>query len=141
MQALALAACDDEAGALAALADALTLAAPEGYVRVFVDDGPPMAALFARLMTARSARGVARWRRSRGLPWPASGGLASGWRLPSRAVRIAARVAPGPAEPLTDREFEVLTLLATGTSNRQIADELVVTVDMVKSTSPTSSTS
>jgi DNA-binding NarL/FixJ family response regulator len=42
---------------------------------------------------------------------------------------------------LTDREFEVLTLLATGTSNRQIADELVVTVDMVKSTSPTSSTS
>jgi LuxR family maltose regulon positive regulatory protein len=58
MQALALAACDDEAGALATLADALTLAAPEGYVRVFVDDWPPMAALFARLMTARSARAM-----------------------------------------------------------------------------------
>jgi LuxR family transcriptional regulator, maltose regulon positive regulatory protein len=41
-------------------------------------------------------------------------------------------VIPGLVEPLTDRELEVLQLLAAGTSNRQIADELVVTVETVK---------
>jgi LuxR family transcriptional regulator, maltose regulon positive regulatory protein len=45
LQALALAAAGDEPAALAALAEALTLAAPEGYLRVFVDEGAPMAAL------------------------------------------------------------------------------------------------
>ena len=45
LRALALAAQGDSIGALAMLERALTLAAPEGYVRIFVDEGAPMAAL------------------------------------------------------------------------------------------------
>jgi LuxR family transcriptional regulator, maltose regulon positive regulatory protein len=42
-----------------ALADVLTLACPQGYVRVFADEGPPMAALLARLVAARQSGGEA----------------------------------------------------------------------------------
>ena len=40
-------------GALAALEEALTLAEPEGYVRIFIDEGPPMASLLTAAATAR----------------------------------------------------------------------------------------
>ncbi len=40
------------AAAVDALAGALTLACPQGYVRVFADEGPPMAALLGRLVAA-----------------------------------------------------------------------------------------
>src|SRR6202042_2914464 len=50
---LALAARGDHAGALGALAEAVTLACPQGYVRVFADEGAPMRALLTRLSTAR----------------------------------------------------------------------------------------
>ena len=40
---------------MAALAGALTLACPQGYVRVFADEGPPMAALVGRLIAAQRA--------------------------------------------------------------------------------------
>jgi len=53
--ALALAATGDEAGAVSALAEALMLACPQGYVRVFTDEGPPMAALLGRLIAAQRA--------------------------------------------------------------------------------------
>ena len=44
----ALAAAGDQAGAVTALAGALALACPQRYVRVFTDEGPPMAALLGR---------------------------------------------------------------------------------------------
>ena len=53
LQALALSACGDQAGVLAALAQGLALGAPEGYLRVFVDEGPPMAALLRQLLAGR----------------------------------------------------------------------------------------
>src|SRR6202020_321856 len=46
--------------------------------------------------------------------------------------RGAAAALPGMAEPLTDRELEVLRLLAAGRSNQRIAYELVVALDTVK---------
>ena len=49
---------------------------------------------------------------------------------PSR--RAAAGAPPGLPEPLTDRETEVLRLIAAGKSNQRIARELVVTLDTVK---------
>ena len=53
LRALALAASGEEAAAVAALAETLTLACPQGYVRVFADEGPPMAALLGRLIAAQ----------------------------------------------------------------------------------------
>jgi LuxR family maltose regulon positive regulatory protein len=59
VQALALQACGDEAGALDALGEALASAWGEGYLRVFVDEGPPMASLLGKLTaTGRPSRGV-----------------------------------------------------------------------------------
>jgi MalT-like TPR region len=55
LQALARAAIGDEPGGLAALAEALTLGAPEGYLRIFVDEGAPMATLFGKLLTTPAA--------------------------------------------------------------------------------------
>jgi LuxR family maltose regulon positive regulatory protein len=49
LRALALQAHGDRAGALAALARACMLAAPEGYIRTFVDEGAPMAVLLAQV--------------------------------------------------------------------------------------------
>ena len=53
LRALALTAAGDEDAALAALASALALACPRGYVRLFTDEGPPMAALLGRLVAAQ----------------------------------------------------------------------------------------
>jgi LuxR family transcriptional regulator, maltose regulon positive regulatory protein len=131
LRALALAAAGQEARALGVLAAALTLACPQGYVRVFADEGPPMAALLARLVAAQkadqaAARGVelgclARVLRAFGGKDDAQG-----------AGRDAAAAVPGLAEQLTARELEILVLLAAGTPNPRIAGELAVTVDTVK---------
>jgi LuxR family maltose regulon positive regulatory protein len=48
------------------------------------------------------------------------------------AGRAGAGPLPGLVEPLSERELEVLALLATGRSNQQIAQELVVALDTVK---------
>ena len=59
LEALTLAAGGDHAAGLSALAEALAVAAPEGYVRVFVDEGTPMARLLGRLAAAsRAGHGV-----------------------------------------------------------------------------------
>ena len=124
LRALALAATGDEAGAVTALAGALALAYPQGYVRVFADEGPAMAALLGRLIaaqrTGQAAAGVplgylARLQRAFGSGRPANG-----------------PVPAGIVEPLTSRELEVLEMLAAGRSNQAIARELVVTLDTVK---------
>ena len=74
LRALALAATGDEAGAVTALAGALTLACPQGYVRVFADEGPPMAALLGRLIAAQRTGQAAAERPAR-LPGPAPAGV------------------------------------------------------------------
>jgi LuxR family transcriptional regulator, maltose regulon positive regulatory protein len=135
LQALAYAACGDAPAALDALAEALVLGWPEGYLRVFVDEGAPLATLLDTL-TAAGPRG------GRALQLPPDylrrltdaferAGVASSRRGRRGAV-------PGLVEPLSERELEVLALLATGRSNQQIAEELVVALDTVKSTSATS---
>jgi LuxR family maltose regulon positive regulatory protein len=134
LQALALDALGDQAGALGTLAEALVLAAPEGWLQVFVDEGAPMAALLARLVATKHPRPVVQ---DSGVPPNYLGRLLAGFGQASShrarpAGHAGAIVVAGLAEPLTERELEVLELLATGTSNRQIADELVVTVETVK---------
>ena len=127
LRALALAATGDEAGAANTLAEALMLACPQGYVRVFADEGPPMAALLGRLIAAQ--RTGSGFRAAAEIPL---GYLARLQRAfgPGRPARD-----PGPSgivDPLTSRELEVLEMLAAGRSNQAIAAELVVTLDTVK---------
>jgi len=130
LRALALAARGDHASALAALAEVLTPACRQGYVRVFADEGAPMRALLARLSAAQRdqrapARGVH------------VGYLAAVLRACGQAgavppQRRAAAAVPGLVDQLTARELEILALLAAGTPNPRIAEELVVTLDTVK---------
>jgi LuxR family maltose regulon positive regulatory protein len=126
--ALALAASGDHTGALATLAEALTLAAPHRYVRVFADEGAQMRALLAQLADARPGQQHAR-RIDPG--YLAALVRACGQHDAAGPPRRAA-APPGLAEPLTDRELEVLRLLAAGRSNQRIAHELVVALDTVK---------
>ncbi len=112
------------------LAAALTLACPQGYVRVFADEGPPMHALLTRLVAAQKADHAA----ARGVPLGCLARVlgAFGARPAARAGRGATEAVPGLAEQLTARELDVLRLLAAGAPNPRIAAELVVTLDMVK---------
>jgi ATP/maltotriose-dependent transcriptional regulator MalT len=124
LRALALAATEDEAGAVTALAGALMLACPQGHVRVFADEGPPMAALLGKLIAAQRTGHVA-------------AGIPLGYLARLRRALDAGPTAPDPGlsgliDPLTGREHEVLTMLAAGRSNQAIARELVVTLDTVK---------
>ena len=130
LRALGLAASGEETAAVATLAQALTLACPQGYVRVFADEGPPMAALLGRLIAAQRSGGavaevplgcLARLQRALGAQDAAPG-----------AGRGGATAVPGLVEQLTSRELEVLEMLAAGRSNQAIASELVITLDTVK---------
>jgi LuxR family maltose regulon positive regulatory protein len=122
--ALARAATGDESGAVTILAEALMLACPQGYVRVFADEGPPMAALLGKLIAAqRTGRAAA--------------DVPLGYLARLRRALDTGLIAPDPGlsgliDPLTGREQEVLTMLAAGRSNQAIARELVVTLDTVK---------
>lgn len=128
LRAEALQSAGDHQGALTVLADALSLARPEGYVRVFADEGPAMAALLRSFIGARqrgSVKQVSRAAREhvnriiRAFVPPAG-------REPGRPEK------GGLIEPLTGRELEVLRLVAVGKRNREIAQELVVTLETVK---------
>ena len=130
LRALALAASGEQAAAVAALAAALRLACPQGYVRVFADEGAPMAALLGRLIAAQRSGEAAAGGPAR-LPGPA----------PARVRRAARRAGSraghrrggtGHGRAADRRELEVLSMLAAGRSNQAIAGQLVVTLDTVK---------
>jgi LuxR family maltose regulon positive regulatory protein len=128
LRALALAASGDHASALGTLTESLVLARKQGHVRVLADEGAPMHALLAQLRGARPGQPHAARRIDPGY-------LAALLRACQDAVpprSRAAGAAPGLAEPLTDRELEVLRLLAAGKSNQRIARDLVVALDTVK---------
>ncbi|HEV2451584.1 MAG TPA: LuxR C-terminal-related transcriptional regulator [Streptosporangiaceae bacterium] len=130
LRALALAAHGDHAGAVGALTEALTLACPQRYVRVFADEGAPMRALLAQLPVVRPGQQPAAGRIDPGY----LAALVRACNQPD-SVPPGGRVigaAPGLVEPLTERELEVLRLLAAGRSNQRIAHDLFVALDTVK---------
>ena len=130
LRALALAGSGQEADAVTALAGVLTLAGPRGYVRVFADEGPPMAALLGQLIAAQRTG-----RAGNGIPIGYLARLNRAFdTVPVRSGpgRSSVPTAPGIVEPLTSRELEVLQMLAAGQSNQAIAGQLVVALDTVK---------
>jgi LuxR family maltose regulon positive regulatory protein len=116
LQALALDVQGKHSQALNSLEEALSLAEPEGYVRTFIDEGEPMKGLLRQA----ASRGIAK----------------------EYVVRLLAEFEPGSVkghpltqplvEPLTGREIQVLKLLATELTGSEIADELMVSLNTMR---------
>jgi len=119
LQTLALQKQGDTLEALTALERALSLAEPEGFVRVFVDAGEPMAGL----LYEAAARGIR--------PVYAGRLLAA---FPDVELMPTAPSKPSPemVEPLSEREIEVLQLIAEGLTNREVAQRLFISYSTVK---------
>lgn len=106
--------------ALAVAAEALLRAEPEGYLRTFLDEGPPMAALVQQA----GMRGIT----------PAyTGRLLAAFKeahLLSKASPIP--VTAALVEPLSARELEIVQLLARGATNQEIAQQLSIALTTAK---------
>ena len=129
LQALALAAGGDEDAAVDTLAEALTLGCPQGYVRVFADEGRRWPRCWPgwsrpRRQTTRAARG------SRSAAWPGCCGRSAASLL--RRAPGGRRGGAGPGRAADRPRAGGAGLLAAGTPNPRIAEELVVSLDTVK---------
>ncbi|MGO4268380.1 LuxR C-terminal-related transcriptional regulator [Paenibacillus sp. TAF58] len=116
VQALAHHMQGDIPAALVPLKRVLTLAEPEGYVRIFVDEGQPMAALLIAAVKQGIALNYVRHLLT-------AFGKAEGSRTPAKQV---------VSEPLSEREREVLRLLRTDLSGPDIARELNVSLNTLR---------
>lgn len=130
LQALAQQACGDRAGAMERLGRALSLAEPESYVRLFVDEGSPMTHLLVQMRARRPGE-------QHGSPRYRDHLLALLDSALDEGTTLSATAVPGPGmhpigEPLREREMEVLRLIVAGCSNREIADHLMIAVSTVK---------
>lgn len=120
LRALALQAQGNHAESMTSLGRALTLAEPQGYIRLFIDEGAPMEYLLSQ------AHG-------RGIAPDYTATLLKAFDKQARASHNLPAQKPGSlVEPFTEREREVLQLLLDGASNREIASHLVLSVNTVK---------
>ena len=120
LQALGFQAAGQVDQAMNILAQALMQAESEGYIRTFVDEGPPMAALLHHAL-------------SRGVTADYTTRLLAAFPTVDHGSQPSP---PPPAfsfnEPLSKRELEVLRLLATGASNQEIGEELMIALTTAK---------
>jgi LuxR family maltose regulon positive regulatory protein len=134
LQALAHQAETDNVQALASLRRALTLAEPEGYARVFLDEGEPMVVLLQQA----ARRGIATDYVSGLLASTADDRPQTTDDKPPSAVRrppdsgASSPTQSSLVDPLSARELEVLTLLSDGLTNQEIATRLTLAVSTVK---------
>ena len=122
LQALAHETQGDSPSALVPLARALTLAEPEGYVRMFVDEGRPMARLLYEALSQGVEPDYIR-RLLAAFPVAESEQTASSPMRGSKSELV---------EPLSERELEVLQLIAEGLSNQEVATRLYLSLHTVK---------
>jgi len=115
LHAVALRANGEKDKAVQLLGDALTLAEPGGFIRIFVDEGPPMAALLQEAAKYGTAPNYVSQLR-------AAFGKAEG-RTPVTQLLI---------EPLSERELEVLRLLRTELNGPEIASQLMVSLSTMR---------
>ena len=111
--------------ALGPLVEALTLAEPEGYVRVFVGEGPPMKSLLKAVISRQAG-----WDYVRRL----LAAFADGDRTAQTATLGEPATNPSRrlVEPLSERELDVLRLLATDLDGPDIARQLFVSVNTMR---------
>ncbi|GHO97773.1 hypothetical protein KSF_078210 [Reticulibacter mediterranei] len=112
LTALTLQAMGKTKRALDTLGPVLMQAEPAGYIRLFADEGEPMARLLAQVAPYTTA--------------------SSSYLHRLRAALPSSSLSPSTHQPLSKREGEVLHLLAAGYSNQQIAQELIISLHTVK---------
>jgi LuxR family maltose regulon positive regulatory protein len=122
LQAVALHMNGEKDKAVQLLCDALALASPGGFIRLFVDEGPPMA----HLLSEAAALGM--------LP-DYTGKLLAALEADAQKRENTSSLPP-PAqpliEPLSPRELEVLHLMAQGLSNQEMCERLFLALSTVK---------
>jgi LuxR family maltose regulon positive regulatory protein len=129
LQALAYQAAGDNDRAVAFLQQALTVAEPGGFTRIFLDEGPPMA----QLLHQAAARGITPAYTSHLLAAFPTAHSDPSPRMEFAPPQSAFQTPPSElVDPLSDRELEVLVLIAGGLTNSQIADRLYVSLNTVK---------
>jgi len=122
LQALALDAQDDLSHALVSLERALTLAELEGYFQIFIDEGTPMARLLYEALSRKIATDYVQ-RLLSAFPDDKNAGSTSPKPASSEMDLI---------EPLSEREIEILQLIADGLSNQEIGSRLYLSLNTVK---------
>jgi LuxR family maltose regulon positive regulatory protein len=142
LQAVALQDAGEQDRAQTALLRALALAEPEGYVRAFVEEGEPMERLLAAISGQHRPAAVspaylhkllgafdaARLRQRRRSPVPSGDDLPRHPPQPEPETRALEPL----VEPLSDRELDVLRLLPTDLSSTEIAQELYISRNTVR---------
>jgi LuxR family maltose regulon positive regulatory protein len=124
----ALAALHKTEAAIATLQRALALAEPEGYMRVFVNEGPAMTELLRAVGRQPSANHLR----------PYLGRLLAAFTQQAHAPSVLNSETPASGshaaliEPLSEREVEVLRMVGEGASNEQIATALVISIHTVR---------
>ena len=116
LRSLVASACGECSQALLTLNRALTLAEPEGYIRIFVDEEEPMLKLLTQ------ARVVSRYKAY-------IDRLIAAFGAPCQAVKVDNVTL---TERLSEREVELLQWVSTGLSTRDVAEQLVITVETVR---------
>ena len=125
LQALTRQELGDAKQAILALTTCLTLAQPEGYVRIFLDEGKSLRSLLARLLRLGADKPVRDYVIYLLSQFDAES--------PGLAAAQGKKHSVGDLiEPLTPRELEVLHLIALGWSNQEIAHELIVSPGTIK---------
>jgi LuxR family maltose regulon positive regulatory protein len=119
LQGLALAAKGNMVEACQPLARSLVVAGPEGYARIYIDEGAAMAHLLYKTAASGQEPDYAR-RLINGI-------------LAAEPGRQTSDPPPALVEPLSQRELQVLQLIEQGLSNREVAQQLVISLPTVKS--------